>query len=83
MMYKALVTDRYPKNGQRSRKFITRDYPSKASFAQDIRANGYSVSDSNIKPAVVYDYILDHFNGDELVCRYMTVDNVKDLEPDA
>ena len=80
MKYKALVTDRYPRNGQRSPEFITGEYSSKASFARDIRGNGYSVSDSNIKPELVYDYFLAHFNGDELVCRYMTVDNVKDLE---
>lgn len=80
MMYKAIVTDRYPRNGRRSPEFITGEYPSKASFARNIRGNGYSVSNSNIKPEIVYDYILAHFNGNELVCRYMTVDNVKDLE---
>lgn len=55
--YSAIVKDY-------SRTIIIRDqdYPNKAEFIHDLRANGYKVNPKKVKPADVFDYIMDHTN---------------------
>lgn len=47
-----------------SRTVFIRDqeYPTKADFIHDLRANGYKVNPRKVKPARVFDYIIDHTN---------------------
>ncbi len=37
-------------------------YASKAAFIRDLRSNGYRVTEYRVKPAEVYDWIIDHTN---------------------
>lgn len=38
------------------------EYNTKADFIHDLRRNGYKVNPDKVKPATVFDYILDHTN---------------------
>lgn len=38
------------------------DYPTKADFIHDLRHNGYRVNPKKVKPAEVFDYIMNHTN---------------------
>lgn len=53
--YSAMVKD-----GQRVVIIRDQDYPNKAEFIHDLRANGYRVNPKKVKPADVFDYICDH-----------------------
>ena len=76
MKYTALVTDTY----NNRRLYLTYDYPTKKEFIQELRSNGYKVSDKNVKPQRVYNYLLAHYNGNEPICRYLTVKDLDDME---
>lgn len=58
-MYKAIVTDKFNNN---RRVIIECEYNTKAEFIRDLRANGYTVNPVKVKPAEVFDYIMDHTN---------------------
>lgn len=53
--YSAIVKD-----GQRAVIIRDQDYPNKAEFIHDLRANGYKVNPKKVKPSDVFDYICDH-----------------------
>mgnify|MGYP004670640061 CR=1 FL=1 len=53
--YSAMVKD-----GQRVVIIRDQDYPNKAAFIHDLRANGYRVNPKKVKPADVFNYICDH-----------------------
>lgn len=59
MLYSASVKDK-----QTGRIVFIRnqDYPNKTLFIQDLRANGYSVNPNKVKPADVFEYILQYTN---------------------
>lgn len=40
-------------------------YASKAAFIRELRSNGYRVTEYKVKPADVYDWIVDHTNCNE------------------
>lgn len=61
MLYKALVTDKETKE----KLFIEFDSPTKKQFIQDLRLNGYSVSDQKVKKSEVYNWILNNTNCQE------------------
>lgn len=47
-----------------SRVVFIRDqeYPTKAAFIHDLRANGYKVNPKKVKESTVFDYIINHTN---------------------
>lgn len=53
--YSAMVKD-----GKRVVIIRDQDYPNKAAFIHDLRANGYKVNPKKVKPSGVFDYICDH-----------------------
>lgn len=53
--YSAMVKD-----GKRVVIIRDQDYPNKAAFIHDLRANGYQVNPKKVKPSDVFDYICDH-----------------------
>lgn len=53
--YSAIVKD-----GKRVVIIRDQDYPNKAAFIRDLRANGYRVNPKKVKPSDVFDYICDH-----------------------
>lgn len=53
--YSAMVKD-----GQRVVIIRDQDYPNKAEFIHDLRANGYKVNPKKVKPADVFNYICEH-----------------------
>lgn len=53
--YSAMVKD-----GKRVVIIRDQDYPNKAAFIHDLRANGYKVNPKKVKPSDVFDYICDH-----------------------
>lgn len=55
--YSALVKD-----GDRIVFIENQDYPTKADFIHDLRHNGYRVNPKKVKPAEVFDYIMNHTN---------------------
>lgn len=55
--YSAMVKD-----GKRVVIIRDQDYPNKAAFIHDLRANGYKVNPKKVKPSDVFDYICDHTN---------------------
>lgn len=48
------------KDGQRVVIIRDQDYPNKAAFIHDLRANGYRVNPKKVKPSGVFNYICDH-----------------------
>lgn len=54
-LYSAMVKD-----GKRVVIIRDQDYPNKAAFIRDLRANGYRVNPKKVKPFDVFDYICDH-----------------------
>lgn len=54
-LYSAMVKD-----GMRVVIIRDQDYPNKAAFIRDLRANGYRVNPKKVKPSDVFDYICDH-----------------------
>lgn len=54
-LYSAIVKD-----GKRVVIIRDQDYPNKAAFIRDLRANGYRVNPKKVKPSDVFDYICDH-----------------------
>lgn len=54
-LYSAMVKD-----GKRVVIIRNQDYPNKAEFIHDLRANGYKVNPKKVKPSDVFDYICDH-----------------------
>lgn len=54
-LYSAMVKD-----GKRVVIIRDQDYPNKAAFIRDLRANGYRVNHKKVKPSDVFDYICDH-----------------------
>lgn len=54
-LYSAMVKD-----GKRVVIIRDQDYPNKAAFIRDLRANGYRVNLKKVKPSDVFDYICDH-----------------------
>lgn len=55
--YSAIVKD-----GNRVVFIKNQEYQRKADFIHDLRANGYKVNPKKVKPANVFDYILNHTN---------------------
>lgn len=53
--YSAMVKD-----GKRVVIIRDQDYPNKAAFIHDLRANGYKVNPKKVNPSGVFDYICDH-----------------------
>lgn len=56
-LYSAMVKD-----GMRVVIIRDQDYPNKAAFIRDLRANGYRVNPKKVKPSDVFDYICEHTN---------------------
>lgn len=56
-LYSALVKD-----GNRVVVIKNQDYRTKAEFIHDLRHNGYAVNPRKVKPADVFDYIVEHTN---------------------
>lgn len=54
-LYSAMVKD-----GKRVVIIRDQDYPNKAAFIRDLRANGYRVDPKKVKPSDVFNYICDH-----------------------
>lgn len=54
-LYSAMVKD-----GKRVVIIRNQDYPNKAAFIRDLRANGYRVDPKKVKPSDVFNYICDH-----------------------
>ena len=54
-LYSAMVKD-----GKRVVIIRNQDYPNKAEFIHDLRANGYKVNPKKVKPSDVFSYICDH-----------------------
>lgn len=50
------------KDGSRTVIFEHQEYPSKVDFVRDLRKNGYKVNPRKVKPAIVFDYIMNHTN---------------------
>ena len=48
------------KDGKRVVIIRNQDYPNKAAFIRDLRANGYRVDPKKVKPFDVFNYICDH-----------------------
>lgn len=59
MMYSAVAKE---KNTRRIVLLENYQYPTKADFIHDIRANGYTVNVKKVKPSALFDYILRHTN---------------------
>lgn len=57
MLYSAVVKD---KQDGRIVFICNHEYPSKALFIQDLRRNGYSVNPHKVKPADVFEYIMQY-----------------------
>lgn len=57
--YSAVVRD-----GKRLVFITNQEYPTKADFIEDLRHNGYKVNPKKVKPADVFDYIMNHTNCD-------------------
>ena len=55
--YSAIVRD-----GKRVVFVTNQEYPNKAQFVHDLRANGYQVDRRKVKAAAVFDYIISHTN---------------------
>ena len=55
--YSAVVKD-----GARVVFIKNQEYQRKADFIHDLRANGYKVNPKKVKPADVFEYILNHTN---------------------
>lgn len=55
--YSAIVKD-----GSRAVFIRDQEYPTKADFIHDLRANGYKVNPMKVKPSDVFEYILNHTN---------------------
>lgn len=49
--------------------FIESEYPTKANFIKDIRANGYRVNPIRVAEANVYNYIMEHTNAEDIDFR--------------
>lgn len=56
-LYSAIVKD-----GARVVIIKNQEYRTKAEFIHDLRHNGYAVNPRKVKPADVFDYILNHTN---------------------
>lgn len=56
-LYSALVKD-----GNRIVFIKNQEYNTKAEFIRDLRCNGYKVNPKKVKPADVFEYILEHTN---------------------
>ena len=50
------------KDGARVVVIKNQEYQRKADFIHDLRANGYKVNPKKVKPADVFEYILNHTN---------------------
>ena len=61
MKFKAVVTNKETKE----RKIIEADCKSKKQFLEDLRNNGYSVSDRKVKKAEVWNWIINETNCQE------------------
>lgn len=57
MKYSAVVRD-----GNRTVFIRDEEYNTKAEFIHDLRRNGYTVNPKKVKPADVFDYIMEHTN---------------------
>ena len=55
--YSALVRE-----GKRFVFITNQEYPTKSDFIEDLRHNGYKVNPKKVKPADVFDYIMNHTN---------------------
>lgn len=56
-MYSAIVKD-----GNQVVVIRNQDYRTKAEFINDLRRNGYKVNPKKVKPADVFEYIMEHTN---------------------
>lgn len=50
------------KDGARVVLIKNQEYQKKADFIHDLRSNGYKVNPKKVKPADVFEYILNHTN---------------------
>jgi len=57
-IFSAWVKDKETKQQLR----IDKEYPTKAKFIYDLKANGYAVNPDKVKISKVFDYILDNTN---------------------
>ena len=57
-MFSALVKDKETKQITR----IDSEYPTKAKFIYDLKANGYAVNPNKVKILEIFDYILENTN---------------------
>jgi len=67
MLFKTCV--KYKPTGKYS--IIESDYPTKAQFISDLRANGYAVNPLRIKESNLYNWIVENSNGEESEWKYI------------
>lgn len=67
MLFKAFVKDKETKKYI----FIKSEYTKKADFIYDLKSNGYAVNPNKVKPAEVFDWIIDNTNWEPKDWKYI------------